>query len=183
MRRQRQTKPPDHGSHHRPPFARPGAQVRRFGGGAWRTVASAATPHPGGRTRPPPGRGWRGGGAADGTAGAPIGRSGSCPSGAGSGSSGRISNAVGGPAHPRPADRQTTADSSGSDRPDRDPPRTQADRRQRQQIARALNVAVLEGRVLQAELTQLEAFAGEIRDQVAGVDETLRLNRAYWDGG
>ena len=48
------------------------------------------------------------------------------------------------------------------------------------QIARALNTAVLEGAVLELETTQLAAFAAEIRAHVHGLDEAFAGNLAYW---
>jgi hypothetical protein len=49
------------------------------------------------------------------------------------------------------------------------------------QIARALNTAVLEGRVLDLELQGLEDFRLEIRAHLAGLRESLAGNLAYWD--
>ena len=49
------------------------------------------------------------------------------------------------------------------------------------QIARALNTAVLEGVVLRVELIQLAAFADEIRGYSGAIDEALRANLDYWD--
>ncbi|WP_295216129.1 plasmid mobilization relaxosome protein MobC [uncultured Brevundimonas sp.] len=48
------------------------------------------------------------------------------------------------------------------------------------QIARALNTAVMEGQVLDAEVFQLAAFASEIRAHVSGLDEAFSGNLAYW---
>jgi hypothetical protein len=48
------------------------------------------------------------------------------------------------------------------------------------QIARALNTAVLEGRVLDLEVAQLGAFAEEIRAHVLGLQEAFRGNLDYW---
>jgi hypothetical protein len=51
------------------------------------------------------------------------------------------------------------------------------------QIARALNTAVLEGRVLDLELASLEAFRAEIRGHLLGVREAFEGNLAYWEAG
>jgi hypothetical protein len=52
------------------------------------------------------------------------------------------------------------------------------------QIARALNTAVMEGAVLDAETTQLTAFADEIRAHVSGLRDAFEGNLRYWsDGG
>ncbi|WP_313553118.1 plasmid mobilization relaxosome protein MobC [Brevundimonas sp.] len=48
------------------------------------------------------------------------------------------------------------------------------------QIARALNTAVLEGRVLDLEVIQLDAFAAEIRDHLSGLQAAFRGNLDYW---
>jgi hypothetical protein len=48
------------------------------------------------------------------------------------------------------------------------------------QIARALNTAVLEGKVLNLEVAQLEAFAAEIRGHLVGVRDAFEGNLAYW---
>lgn len=48
------------------------------------------------------------------------------------------------------------------------------------QIARALNTAVMEGGVLDLEIAQLAAFAAEIRDHLGGLDEVFAGNLAYW---
>ena len=48
------------------------------------------------------------------------------------------------------------------------------------QIARALNTAVLEGKVLDLEVAQLDAFAAEIRGHLSGLQEALRGNLDYW---
>lgn len=48
------------------------------------------------------------------------------------------------------------------------------------QIARALNTAVMEGTVLDLEVTQLAAFAAEIRAHLNGLDEAFAGNLAYW---
>jgi hypothetical protein len=50
------------------------------------------------------------------------------------------------------------------------------------QIARALNTAVLEGRVLDLELTYLDELRAEIRAHMAGLRQALDGNLAYWDG-
>ncbi|WP_041373520.1 MobC family plasmid mobilization relaxosome protein [Phenylobacterium zucineum] len=49
------------------------------------------------------------------------------------------------------------------------------------QIARALNTAVLEGRVLDAELTSISALQNELRAHVFGLREAFAGNLAYWD--
>jgi hypothetical protein len=51
------------------------------------------------------------------------------------------------------------------------------------QIARALNTAVVEGRVLDLELTYLDDLRGEIRGHMAGLREAFAGNLAYWDEG
>lgn len=51
------------------------------------------------------------------------------------------------------------------------------------QIARALNTAVMEGRVLDLELQSLEAFRVEIRGHLSGLREAFAGNLAYWDAG
>lgn len=48
------------------------------------------------------------------------------------------------------------------------------------QIARALNTAVMEGAVLDLEIAQLAAFAAEIRGHLGGLDEAFAGNLAYW---
>lgn len=48
------------------------------------------------------------------------------------------------------------------------------------QIARALNTAVMEGTVLDLEIAQLAAFAAEIRGHLGGLDEVFAGNLAYW---
>lgn len=48
------------------------------------------------------------------------------------------------------------------------------------QIARALNTAVMEGTVLDLETAQLAVFAGEIRAHIAGLREAFDGNLAYW---
>ena len=49
------------------------------------------------------------------------------------------------------------------------------------QIARALNTAVMEGRVLDLEVAQLAAFQSEIRAHVLGLGDAFRGNLAYWE--
>jgi len=49
------------------------------------------------------------------------------------------------------------------------------------QIARALNTAVMEGRVLDLEMASLEDFRREIRGHLWGLREALAGNLAYWD--
>ncbi|MGX5636844.1 plasmid mobilization relaxosome protein MobC [Brevundimonas diminuta ATCC 11568] len=51
------------------------------------------------------------------------------------------------------------------------------------QIARALNTAVMEGAVLDLEVAQLAAFASEIRAHLSGLDEAFAGNLAYWSSG
>ena len=48
------------------------------------------------------------------------------------------------------------------------------------QIARAMNTAVLEGRVLDTELTAIEDFRRELRAHIAALDEAFEGNLAYW---
>ncbi|WP_303699563.1 plasmid mobilization protein [Brevundimonas naejangsanensis] len=48
------------------------------------------------------------------------------------------------------------------------------------QIARALNTAVMEGSVLDLEIAQIAAFAAEIRGHLGGLDEAFAGNLAYW---
>ena len=48
------------------------------------------------------------------------------------------------------------------------------------QIARALNTAVMERSVLDLEVAQLAAFAAEIRAHLNGLDEAFAGNLAYW---
>ncbi|MBI5940496.1 MAG: plasmid mobilization relaxosome protein MobC [Caulobacterales bacterium] len=48
------------------------------------------------------------------------------------------------------------------------------------QIARALNTAVLEGSVLDLEMAQLGAFQAEIRDHLGGLRQAFEGNLAYW---
>lgn len=51
------------------------------------------------------------------------------------------------------------------------------------QIARALNTAVLEGQVLDLEMVQLTAFADEIRGHLSGLRDAFEGNLAYWSDG
>ncbi|KAK0361600.1 hypothetical protein LTR94_022686 [Friedmanniomyces endolithicus] len=48
------------------------------------------------------------------------------------------------------------------------------------QIARALNTAVMEGAVLDLEVAQLAAFSEEIRAHLVGVRDAFQGNLAYW---
>lgn len=48
------------------------------------------------------------------------------------------------------------------------------------QIARALNTAVMQGVVLDLEVAQLAAFSEEIRAHLVGVREAVEGNLAYW---
>jgi predicted transcriptional regulator len=48
------------------------------------------------------------------------------------------------------------------------------------QIARALNTAVLEGRVLDLELLAVDDFRRELRGHVAALGEAFQGNVAYW---
>lgn len=48
------------------------------------------------------------------------------------------------------------------------------------QIARALNTAVLEGAVLEVEMRQIDAFAAEIRGHLRDLDAPFVGGRAYW---
>lgn len=50
------------------------------------------------------------------------------------------------------------------------------------QIARALNTAVLEGRVLDTELGAVDDFRRELRAHLAGLGEAFEGNLAYWVG-
>jgi hypothetical protein len=50
------------------------------------------------------------------------------------------------------------------------------------QIARALNTAVLEGRVLDTELTAVEDLRRELRAHVLALGEAFEGNLAYWAG-
>ncbi len=49
------------------------------------------------------------------------------------------------------------------------------------QIARALNTAVMEGRVLDSELTWTRSLRAEIREHIAGLREAFEGNLAYWE--
>jgi predicted HicB family RNase H-like nuclease len=49
------------------------------------------------------------------------------------------------------------------------------------QIARALNTAVMEGRVLDLELQSLADLGRELRGHMAGLREAFEGNLAYWD--
>ena len=49
------------------------------------------------------------------------------------------------------------------------------------QIARALNTAVLEGRVLDTELTAVDDLRRQLRSRMAGLREAFEGNLAYWD--
>lgn len=49
------------------------------------------------------------------------------------------------------------------------------------QIARALNTAVLEGRVLDLELDEIRALGREMRGHMAAIREAFVGNLAYWD--
>lgn len=51
------------------------------------------------------------------------------------------------------------------------------------QIARALNTAVMEGRVLDLELSYLDDLQREIRGHMEGLREAFAGNLAYWDAG
>jgi len=51
------------------------------------------------------------------------------------------------------------------------------------QIARAMNTAVVEGRVLELELRYLDDLRAEIRGHMAGLREAFEGNLAYWDAG
>lgn len=50
------------------------------------------------------------------------------------------------------------------------------------QIARALNTAVMEGRVLQAELGSLDELRLELRAHLRAVAEAFEGNLSYWQG-
>jgi hypothetical protein len=50
------------------------------------------------------------------------------------------------------------------------------------QIARALNTAVMEGRVLDLELSYLDDLRREMRGHLTAVREAFEGNLAYWDG-
>ncbi len=49
------------------------------------------------------------------------------------------------------------------------------------QIARALNTAVVEGRVLDLELAYLDDLRAEVRGHMAGLREAIAGNLAYWE--
>ena len=49
------------------------------------------------------------------------------------------------------------------------------------QIARALNTAVMEGRVLDTELASLDDFRRELRDHIFALREAFEGNLAYWE--
>jgi hypothetical protein len=49
------------------------------------------------------------------------------------------------------------------------------------QMARALNTAVLEGRVLDVQLVALDALRRELRAHLTAVREAFAGNLAYWD--
>jgi hypothetical protein len=51
------------------------------------------------------------------------------------------------------------------------------------QIARALNTAVMEGKVLDLELTYLDSLRMELRVHMSTLREAFEGNLAYWDGG
>ena len=51
------------------------------------------------------------------------------------------------------------------------------------QIARALNTAGMEGRVLDLELGSLEDLRREIRAHMLALREAFEGNLAYWDAG
>ncbi|WP_312405805.1 MobC family plasmid mobilization relaxosome protein, partial [Brevundimonas sp.] len=48
------------------------------------------------------------------------------------------------------------------------------------QIARALNTAVMDGTVLELEVAQLDAFSHEIRAHLTGIRDAIRGDLAYW---
>ena len=48
------------------------------------------------------------------------------------------------------------------------------------QIARALNTAVMDGAILDLETTQLDAFAREIRGHLSGLRDAFAGNLTYW---
>jgi hypothetical protein len=48
------------------------------------------------------------------------------------------------------------------------------------QIARALNTAVMEGRVLDLELAYLDDLRAEIREHILALREAFEGNLAYW---
>jgi len=49
------------------------------------------------------------------------------------------------------------------------------------QIARALNTAVMEGRVLDSELAWIRELRAEIRSHIVGLHEAFGGNLAYWE--
>jgi hypothetical protein len=49
------------------------------------------------------------------------------------------------------------------------------------QIARALNTAVMEGKVLDLELADLDALRAELRSHMTAVQEAFAGNLAYWE--
>ncbi len=49
------------------------------------------------------------------------------------------------------------------------------------QIARALNTAVMEGRVLDSELAWTRSLRAEIRDHIAGLRDAFDGNLTYWE--
>lgn len=51
------------------------------------------------------------------------------------------------------------------------------------QIARALNAAVIEGRVLDLELAYLDDLRREMRSHIEGLREAFAGNLSYWDTG
>lgn len=51
------------------------------------------------------------------------------------------------------------------------------------QIARALNTAVMEGRVLDLEITYLDQLRGEMRGHMDALREAFAGNLAYWEAG
>ncbi len=50
------------------------------------------------------------------------------------------------------------------------------------QIARALNVAVMEGRVLELEMDALEALRAELRAHILALRDAFEGNLSYWAG-
>lgn len=51
------------------------------------------------------------------------------------------------------------------------------------QIARAMNTAIMPGSVLDAEMASIEAFRAEIREHVRSLKGAFEGNLAYWDDG
>ena len=49
------------------------------------------------------------------------------------------------------------------------------------QIARAMNTAIMPGSVLDAEMASIDAFRAEIRDHVRSLKAAFEGNLAYWD--